>query len=182
MFTILPRTFQFTVTDEPDSDYLKYLQRRLQDPMAVSAMHAADTEDHTEARLDISLDNADGDVIAGIAAYTTDTQLVIELIWVHEALRHQGIGQHLIRMAEAEALVRGCTSVYVSYASCTDFYQRQGYSVIARLTHFPSGRPFYRLQKPLVELAAQTTDSTASDADCCQRDTCGRTACGQVAN
>ncbi len=179
MFTILPRTYQFTVTDEPDSDYLKYLQRRLQDPLALSATQTP--EPQAEARLDISLDNTDGDVIAGLAAYTTDSQLIIEMIWVHEALRHQGIGQHLIQMAEAEALARGCTSVYVHYASCADFYQRLGYTVTARLTHFPLGSTFYRLYKPLTEAAAQGTES-AADAGCCPPDTCGRTACGQVAH
>jgi GNAT superfamily N-acetyltransferase len=179
--TILPRTFQFTVTDEPDGDYLKYLQRRLQDPTSLAAIRTSIDED--ESRLDISLDNADGDVIAGIAAYTADETLVIELIWVHEALRGQGIGQHLIQMAEEAALARGCTQVQVTYASCTGFYQKMGYSISAKLIHFPLGTTFYRLHKPLVQAQTINSHPELETADaCCHRDTCSSKLCGKIAN
>lgn len=181
--TILPRTYQFTVTDEPDGDYLKYLQRRLQAPITSSTARTATGAN--ESRLDISLDNPDSDVVAGIAAYTAGESLVIELIWVHDALRGQGIGRHLIQMAEDAALVRGCTTVYITYASCTGFYQKLGYSVTAKLTHFPMGSTFYRLQKALAQ--AQMAPAPASEPEtpesaCCHRESCSRTACGKIAN
>lgn len=181
MLTILPRTYQFTVTDEPDGDYLKYLQRRLQDPTSLAAVRSSTPLD--ESRLDISLDDADGDVVAGIAAYTEGETLMIELIWVHEALRGQGIGRHLTEMAEEAARARGCTSVYVTYASCTGFYQKLGYRIAAKLIHFPLGGTFYRLHKPLVEGQAVVShpDAETDDAVCCHRDTCSRKHCGKIA-
>jgi predicted N-acetyltransferase YhbS len=181
MLTILPRTYQFTVTDEPDGDYLKYLQRRLQEPTSLAAVRTSPSQD--ESRLDISLDNADGDVVAGIAAYTAGETLMIELIWVHEALRGQGIGRHLIQMAEEAARSRGCTAVYVTYASCPGFYQALGYSIAARLMHFPLGGTFFRLQKILIQSTAVQPhlEPEVDDAVCCHRDTCSHKRCGRIA-
>jgi GNAT superfamily N-acetyltransferase len=180
MLTILPRSYQFTVTDEPDNDYLKYLQRRLQDPTSLST--ARTSMDVDGSRLDISLDNADGDVVAGIAAFTHDEALIIELIWVHEALRGQGVGRHLIQMAEEASLARGCTTVQIVYASCTGFYQKLGYSITAKLIHFPLGSTFYRLHKLLVPAEAVIQHSDADTTDtCCHRDTCSRKHCGRIA-
>jgi GNAT superfamily N-acetyltransferase len=181
MLTILPRSYQFTVTDEPDGDYLKYLQRRLQDPTSLAAVRTSISAD--ESRLDISLDNADGDVIAGIAAYTAGDTLMIELIWVHEALRRQGIGRHLIEMAEETALSRGCIHVQIVYATCTAFYQKLGYNISAKLTHFPLGSTFYRLHKALVKTTAvMPHPEPEAETICCNRDTCSRKHCGKIAN
>jgi GNAT superfamily N-acetyltransferase len=143
MLAILPRTYAFTVTDELDADYLKYLRRRLRD-MPQSAAPAEDA-----LRLDISLDDPEGDVVAGVAARTEGDRLVIEMVWVDDSLRGQGIGRQLIRMAEDIARGRGCRTALVDYAPRMEFYQKLGYSVLARLTQFPSGCTFYRMHKTL---------------------------------
>ncbi|MBC8100444.1 MAG: GNAT family N-acetyltransferase, partial [Armatimonadetes bacterium] len=101
-------------------------------------------------RLDISLDDADGDVVAGIAAWTHADVLTIELLWVHDALRGQGIGRALVQMAEIEALARRCQTALVSGALRPAFYQYLGYCVTARLLSFPVGVALYALHKPLV--------------------------------
>jgi GNAT superfamily N-acetyltransferase len=145
MFRLVPRAYTFTITEELDADYLKYLHRRLRDYGAPELP----TNPVATNRLDISLDDPDGDIVAGIAAWTTDDVLVIDLLWVDEPLRGLGFGQQLMRMAEAFAFRRGCTRAQVEFAPATEFYQKIDYSVSARLVQFPSGSTFYRLHKTL---------------------------------
>lgn len=60
--------------------------------------------------------------------------------------RHCGFGKQLLKMAEEEARVMGCTKVML-YAVVGEFtvewYQREGYKVIDEIEHH------YRLQKRL---------------------------------
>jgi GNAT superfamily N-acetyltransferase len=145
MITLVPRTYTFTITHQPDANYLKYLRRKL------NVMHAAHTPEATSTtlRLDISLDDPDGDVVAGVAAWTCEDTLMIDLLWVEDSLRGRGIGRHLMQMAEEIALKRGCQQAYVVHTPSARFYQKLGYRIAARLVQFPTGEVFYRLHKPL---------------------------------
>lgn len=145
MFRLVPRAYTFTITEDLDADYLKYLHRRLRD-YGAPEMPAQPVATN---RLDISLDDPEGDIVAGIAAWTTPDVLVIDLLWVDEPLRGLGFGQQLIRMAEAFAFRRGCTRAQVEFAPQATFYQKLDYCVTAKLVQFPSGCPLYRLEKTL---------------------------------
>lgn len=146
MLAFVPRTYAFTVTQELDTDYLKYLRRRL------SPLNAPESTPPPEStRLDISLDDPDGDVVGGLAAWTAGDSLMIDLLWVDSSLRGQGIGRQLIGMAEGIAQQRGCNIARIAYAPRIEFYQKLGYSVSARLVQYPIGGAFYQMHKTLCQ-------------------------------
>lgn len=150
MLTIVKRAYTFTITDEPDEDFLKYLRRKLNVKQVSQPRRAVQT-----VRLDISLDDEEGDVVAGIAAMTCTDCLNIELLWVEKSLRGDGIGTQLVGIAEQIAAERGCTRARISTINGHDYFTRLSYVVTARLQSFPDGMVITIMEKALAAEAAQ---------------------------
>lgn len=93
----------------------------------------------------------DGNVIGGLIGGTYWGWMYIDILWVHEARRKQGIGSKLLLEAEREAMQRGCHHVHVDTMSWQAplFYQKHGYEVIGVLPDIPTGNQKYLLQKAL---------------------------------
>ena len=92
-----------------------------------------------------------GTVIGGILGGTYWGWMYIDILWVHEEHRKQGIGSRLLAAAEKEAVLRGCHHVHVDTMSwqAPAFYQKHGYEVIGILPDIPRGHRKYLLQKAL---------------------------------
>ncbi len=99
-----------------------------------------------------------GQIIAGISGYTWAGMAEIEFLWVDESLRGQGIGARLLAAVEEEARRRGCALVITSTYSfqAPDFYQRNGYQVVAQADNCPPGHIHYWLTKRLAASPAQS--------------------------
>ncbi|MFW5691683.1 MAG: GNAT family N-acetyltransferase [Chloroflexota bacterium] len=126
-------SYSFTVTHEPDPDYRKYLARQLRDVLP-------QVEDRLPADaipLDISLDDLEGDVVAGLSAVTHHETLYIDMLWVGEPLRGQGIGRRLMQMAEEQAMDRGCTLARVRVTSAVAFYVGMNYAIAGTVQTVP---------------------------------------------
>lgn len=95
--------------------------------------------------------DADGTVIGGLWGRTGLEWLTIELIFVPENLRGQGIARRVIAMAEEEALRRGCHSAWLDTLNpdALSLYERLGYARFGELADFPAGRSRYFLRKTL---------------------------------
>jgi ribosomal protein S18 acetylase RimI-like enzyme len=93
--------------------------------------------------------DADGNVIAGILGGTYWGWMHIDILWVDEKFRKQGIGSKLLQAAEDEAKRRGCHSVHVDTMSwqAPDFYKKHGYVIISELDDIPKGNKKYHLIK-----------------------------------
>jgi GNAT superfamily N-acetyltransferase len=100
-------------------------------------------------RLDISLDDDEGDVVAGLAAQTCADWLHIDLIWVERSLRGRGWGTRLIERAEEIALERGCTCAKVGTLGEVDFFRKHGYVVTGKIALFPTGQTLTWMEKCL---------------------------------
>lgn len=102
-------------------------------------------------------------VIGGLWGRTGWGWLTIELIFVPEALRGQGIATRLIAAAEAEGLRRGCHSAWLDTlnAKAVVLYQRLGYTRFGELKDFPVGNSLSFLQKRLTP----STDENAPTSD-----------------
>ena len=80
-----------------------------------------------------------GNVVGGIMCNTYLLCMDINVLWVHESYRGQGLGYKLIAEAERIAKEAGC----IFAMTCTysfqspDFYKRQGYVVYAIVDDFP---------------------------------------------
>ena len=92
-----------------------------------------------------------GNVIGGILGGTYWGWMHIDILWVDEKFRKQGIGSKLLQAAEDEARRRGAHSVHVDTMSwqAPDFYKKHGYKIISELDDIPKGNKKYHLIKQL---------------------------------
>lgn len=91
-------------------------------------------------------------IVGGLWAHTSWEWLNVELIFVPESLRRQGIARNLIAMAEEEAVRRGCHSAWLdtlNQEACS-LYERLGYKRFGELKDFPKGGSRTFLKKQLV--------------------------------
>jgi GNAT superfamily N-acetyltransferase len=91
-----------------------------------------------------------GKAIGGLWGWTVYSWLIINMLFVPEALRHRGIGSALIRAAEAEARSRGCAGMQVDTFGfqAQPFYERMGFTVFGVQPNFPPGQRCVFLRKP----------------------------------
>ena len=92
-----------------------------------------------------------GNMIGGILGGTYWGWMYVDILWVHESHRKQGIGSMLLQRAEAEAVRRGCHHVHLDTMSwqAPEFYKKHGYTVIGILPDIPKGTQKYLLMKEL---------------------------------
>jgi GNAT superfamily N-acetyltransferase len=91
------------------------------------------------------------DIVGGLWGNTRWGFLQIDLLFIPEFLRRQRLGSKLIRMAEEEAIRRGCHVAWVGTYEfqARGFYERLGYTVFGKLDGPPPVYPSYFLQKSL---------------------------------
>ena len=81
------------------------------------------------------------EVAGGLWGRTSHGWLFVEMVFLPDALRGRHIGEDLIRMAEAEALKRGCIGAWLDTFSrgAQRFYERQGYQPFGEIGDHPPG-------------------------------------------
>ena len=81
------------------------------------------------------------EVIGGLLGRTAYKRLFVELLFVPERLRGQGMGERILRQAEEEAKKRGCLGVWLETfsADAKRFYVRNGYRVFGEIPDYPPG-------------------------------------------
>ncbi|ORM51035.1 biphenyl 2,3-dioxygenase [Pantoea conspicua] len=92
-----------------------------------------------------------GRKLAGLTGSTAGNWLRIDMLWVGDALRGQGVGSRLIQATELEARQRGCRYAQVDTASfqARPFYEKLGYSLCFSLDHYPRHHQRHYLTKVL---------------------------------
>lgn len=90
-------------------------------------------------------------VIGGLIGQRIWGWLHVEMLWVAERWRGQGVGGDLLAAAEAQALEAECVGVYLETFDfqAPDFYRRRGYTVTGVHDEFPPGHTHYYMQKRL---------------------------------
>jgi GNAT superfamily N-acetyltransferase len=85
------------------------------------------------------------------------------MVWVEESLRGQGYGTELMRVAEREALGRGCQlSRLETFAlEALDFYEKLGYEVFGKIEGHPPGRTTYFMKKSDLKVWGAAPESIA---------------------
>ncbi|WP_187488234.1 GNAT family N-acetyltransferase [Duffyella gerundensis] len=103
--------------------------------------------------LGIFVVNEQGRKLAGLTGSTTGNWLRIDMLWVSEALRGEGVGSQLIKAAESEARSRGCGFAQVDTASfqARPFYEKQGYQLRFSLDNYLHHHQRHYLTKALIE-------------------------------
>ena len=97
-------------------------------------------------------DPATGAVAGGLLGRTFWRWLYVEMLFVPEALRGQGLARSVLALAEAEAVRRGCVGALIDTFSPDNvaIYGRLGYVTCGSVPDFPPGHVRTFLRKPLV--------------------------------
>ena len=127
---------------ETETDYIRE---------ALNQFNCAHVGDDGHTPLHLIEYDADGNIIGGLLGGTYWGWMYIDILWVREDHRRQGVGSRLLTEAEKEAMRRGCHHVHVDTMSwqAPAFYQKHGYEVIGVLPDIPRGNQKYLLMKAL---------------------------------
>ena len=100
----------------------------------------------------------DGTVTGGLRASCFWNVLHIEVMWIAEGVRGNGIGTTLLERAEAFAVDRGYELALLETASwqARPFYEKHGYKLVATIPEYPKGHAMHVLTKRLVPAKAST--------------------------
>jgi GNAT superfamily N-acetyltransferase len=101
--------------------------------------------------LAVVLNDSNGQAIGGLWGRTAYGWLIVELLFVPEALRGKGVGAELISLAEREAILRGCHSAWLDTFEfqAREFYERLGYVSFAQLPDDSPGLSRHFMKKTL---------------------------------
>ncbi|MFM1640187.1 GNAT family N-acetyltransferase [Aeromonas salmonicida] len=90
-----------------------------------------------------------GEIVGGIAGRTIYHQFLIEVLWVHDDKRGQGLGIQLMELAECEAKKRGCIAAQVDTLSfqAPKFYEKMGFQIVGKVTDVKNSPDRYFLLK-----------------------------------
>ena len=92
-----------------------------------------------------------GAVDGGLTARIGFGWMFVELLFVPERLRGQGIGRRLMEQAEAVAREKGCIGIHLDTFTfqAPGFYQKLGYAVLGEIANYPPGSSRFFLHKHL---------------------------------
>jgi GNAT superfamily N-acetyltransferase len=90
--------------------------------------------------------------VGGLTGRTSLGLLFIDLFFLPDNLRGEGLGSRLLRLAEDEARQRGCVAavLYTINFQAPGFYERHGYRVLGTVACLPPGTSRIFMTKPLV--------------------------------
>lgn len=150
MSDIGPHNFALTVTDAPGAEAEAIIEGGLHD---FNRRQAGYVDSRTLAVL--VRDTATSEVVGGVLGKTTLGLLFIDLVFLPEATRGKGIGGEMMRLAEAEARRRGCSTVvlFTIWFQAPEFYARLGYREMARIEVPLPGHTRICMSKSLLEAA-----------------------------
>ena len=83
----------------------------------------------------------DARVLGGVWGRTSFQWLFVELLFIPDSLRGQGLGTQLLEAAENEAKARGCLGAWLDTFSpdACRFYEQRGYHLFGVIADYPTG-------------------------------------------
>ena len=86
-------------------------------------------------------DTETGQVIGGLTGRTSYGLLFIDIFFLPDSLRGQGLGGRILRLAEDEARTRGCITamLYTISFQAPGFYEKHGYRIFGSVECLPPG-------------------------------------------
>jgi GNAT superfamily N-acetyltransferase len=141
----MSQPYNLALEAAPSSEDTRFIHDRLRD---YNLLHA---ENDNHQPLVVFLREANGSLVGGLLGGTYWGWLHVDILWIHEKLRHQGYGHRLLAAAEQEARRRGCHHAHLDTMSfqALPFYEQQGYTIFGELNDIPTGHSRYFLKKEL---------------------------------
>lgn len=122
--------------DKPNPDDMRYVIGQLK---AFNDLHTPTPFERRDIRLFVR--DAQGQIVAGLLGAVNMHCLAIQILWVQEEQRSQGMGRALLVEAERQAQAAGALQAIVETTSfqAQGFYERLGYEVIFVVADAPIG-------------------------------------------
>jgi GNAT superfamily N-acetyltransferase len=131
--------------DSPDPKDVQFLDNALHE------FNTSQTGISDARRLSVFVREEDGQIVAGLVGMTFYGCLAVDLLWVREDLRAHGFGGRLIKVAEDEAVSRGCHQAQLDTFDfqALEFYRKLNYEVFGMLDGYGGSHKRYYLRKNL---------------------------------
>jgi len=123
-----------TLTDNPDPRLEQVLDAGL------AEYNATQTGVRDGRALAVAVNDPDtGAPVGGLVGRTTLGLFFLDLFYLPEHLRHSGVGSRALRMAEEEAIRRGCRAgaLITMNIQAPEFYARHGWEEFGRVASMP---------------------------------------------
>jgi len=119
----------FHTLDQPHDFFIQSLRTALSN---YNAAVAGDSKMHPIA---VCANDADDLTVGAIYGWIQWGWLFIDLLWVDESARQQGMGSQLLQQLEQAALKRGVSRAYLDTGDfqAPAFYQKHGYEIYAQM-------------------------------------------------
>ena len=137
--------FELKISTEEDSEYVE-------EKLTGFNYAQVPTLTGEEEDLVFKICDPEGDILAGcVLAIDRWKAADLDILWVAEEYRRQGLGSALLRQAEQAARERGC---YLMSLGSFDFqgrpfYEKHGYTLCGTIREWPRGHESYSLMKYL---------------------------------
>jgi len=133
--------------DNPSAEDLAYLSKQFR------AFNDQQSGFFPSKDLHLFAYSPDQQIIGGLTGDISWGWLHVDVLWVAEPYRKDGVGTSLMDRAEDEAIAM---DVYQSYLETADFqalgfYEKRGYQIFAQLEDQPPGHICYYIKKILLE-------------------------------
>jgi len=122
-----------------------YVRNKL---IAFNALHVPNG---TYEEVNLFVKNENGEIVAGLNSVVCWNWMEIDILWVEEKSREQGLGKRLLEEAEQVAKQKDCTFIKLNTFSfqAPEFYKKYGYKEIAVIENAPLGSKHYYFKKDL---------------------------------
>jgi GNAT superfamily N-acetyltransferase len=139
----MPEPYSIALETDPDPGEIKQVRAGL------SAYNYTFSGDDSYTPLTLLLKSREGKIMGGLLGGTYWGWLYVEVLWVAEGLRGQGLGGKLLDRAEEAARERGCFAAHLDTMDfqAPDFYLKRGYTVYGVLDDLPRGHQRFFLKK-----------------------------------
>lgn len=133
--------------ENPDESLQEYLWGQLK----AHGMSRLDRAELAETAFLANVAMLEGEVDGGTLGHVFYGGYNLQLLWVRQDQRAQGLGRRLLERVEIQARERRCNVVFgFSFGfQAPDFYRRAGYTVVGTIDDYPPGYRCYFLNKRL---------------------------------
>lgn len=99
----------------------------------------------------LARDPKSGEVLGGLLGRTTLGLFFLDLFYLPDTVRGDGLGSGILAMAEQEAIRRGCTAaaLFTIHFQAPGFYARHGWREVGRIECDPPGHTRICMSKRL---------------------------------
>jgi GNAT superfamily N-acetyltransferase len=133
------------VLEQPEHALIDFLDKKIKE------INWQNWEVSERLPLAVQIKSDEGEVIAGAAARSFGDWLLLDTLWVSDALRGQNVGSQLLKKIEGAARARGCKTCFLEtlHFHAKPFYEKQGYHLVWTQEGYPKTGCQYFMVKTL---------------------------------